>query len=171
MEVLREENTILNYRVNPECLNSLNIRCNTNARHFFRTAELNAYTFTHIINFLAKEDLSDEVFIEYQSKHVLTLRIQDVQQDAYELVKFVVGVHESMKSFIESNSLSYDSLFFMDFPMTELKLTRMQEQIILLSEMVRFEDKDEQIKKFEKFIDNAEFKVNIQKVKIDPTTN
>ena len=167
MIILEKSDCILFYFVNANYFDKFSgVSCGISGSNFWRTSEANTNTFTHHIHFTAKDEHSDEKFIECKSRFICTVRIEDEIGDAVEMMNLIKTFRVSLNKFIKENSLSHFSkLNLREFEISESALKSMQSGIERLKAMTAHKDKTELEKKIEQEIREMEIGVKVIKVK------
>ncbi len=169
MIILEKSDCIMFYSINPKYFDKFSgVSCGISGGNYWRTSEANTNTLTHHIHFLAKDEQSGESFIEYKSRMVCTVKIENEKQDALQMLTLIKDFRTSMNSFIKNNSLLHSSkLDLQKYQITEPALTRMEASIARLKDMKLYEDKSELEKKIERDVESMEFDVRIIKDRIN----
>jgi hypothetical protein len=161
MIILEKSICILSYKVNPKYFDQINeVHCEESGRNYWVTAESDSYIFTFVLSYYAGDKGHDESFLEFKSRLVCRVKIEDAKTDARQILTLVKELKDAMGSFIKKNSLSYYSkLKLVIYEISEPGLTHMESSINRLREMVKFEDKSERQKEIEQKVHNMEIKV------------
>lgn len=169
MIILEKSDCITFYSVNTKYFDKFSeVTCGGDGGSYWRTAETNTYTFRYNLNFHAKDERSDEPFIEYKSRMVCIVKIENEKQDALQMLTLIREFHALRDLFIKNNSLSHFSkLNLQEYQITQQGLIRMEASIARLKEMKPHEDKSELEKKIERDIESMEFDVRIIKDRIN----
>ncbi len=167
MIILEKSDCILFYSVNPKYFDKFSgVSCGGDSGSHWRTSELNTNTFRYDLSFYAKDEQSGESFIEYKSRMVCTVKIENEKQDALQMLTLIKKFHASRNLFIKNNSLSHFSkLYLHEYQITEMGIIKMEASIDRLKDMELHENKSELEKEEEQEIEDIELDVRIIKIR------
>lgn len=108
MKVLSRTSCILSYAVNPDFFDrARKISSSGKSGHsYWEATEHGSHKLTHTLTFDAGDDESGEWFIQYRAVMICDAVIEDVKQDALQMLAFEQEFNELMAKFIKDNSLS-----------------------------------------------------------------
>ena len=132
MKILSRTSCILSYAVNPDFFDGARKISSSgkSGRNYWEPTEHGSHRLTHTLTFDAGDDESGEWFIQYRSVMICDVMIEDVKQDALQMLAFEQELNESMNKFIKDNSLSHISeLHIPPFSLNEWSIKKMEEDM------------------------------------------
>jgi len=163
MIILEKSDCILFYSVNSKYFDKFSeVICGGGSASHWITSESNTSTFIYDLKFFARDKESGESFIEYKSKMVCTVKIENEKQDALHMLALIKEFNASMNKFIKNNSLSYFAkLHLIDFEISEYYVEKMEASIAGLKDMKPYEEKSEIEKKRERELPGIDFDAKV----------
>ncbi len=164
MIILEKSDCILFYSVNTKYFDKFNeVICVGRCAFHWITSESDTATFIYGLKLVAHDLWSGESFIECKSEMTCTAKMEDEILDASQMPAVVEEFHQSIKLFINNNSLSHSSKLSWNYEGFVPDPQDIQPGIAQLKEMKRYEDKTEIDKKLERNLPTVDFVVRAQK--------
>jgi hypothetical protein len=159
MIIIEKSECVLLYSVNSKYFDKFNeVTCGGGSASHWITSESDTSTFIYDLKFFARDGKKGESFIEYKSRMLCAVKIENEKRDALHMLALVKDFNMSMNNFIRNNSLSYFSkLNLFDFEVNEYYIEKMQEGIARLKDMKSYEDKSDVEKKRERELPGIDF--------------
>lgn len=123
--------------------------------------EANTCILVYKIFYAAEDQDSDDHFIQYERQLELQCIVEDIENDANEVIKIKAMMNISLGSFLEKHSLSfYHLLDFHPISFSDVNTHRERDRLKRLKEMKPFEGKTENEKKTEKMFLQSSLKIS-----------
>ncbi|SEO84270.1 hypothetical protein SAMN05192574_11443 [Mucilaginibacter gossypiicola] len=132
MKILNRTSCILSYAVNLDFFDRVRKISNSgkSGHSYWEPTEHGSHRLTHTLTFDAGDDESGEWFIQYRAVMICDVVIEDVREDALQMLAFEQEFNESMANFIKENSLSHISeLHIPPFMINEWNIKKMEDSM------------------------------------------
>jgi hypothetical protein len=130
MKILSHTGCILSYALNPDFFDGVRKISNSgkSGHSYWEPTEHGSHKLTHTLTFDAGDDESGEWFIQYRAVMICDAVIEDVREDALQMLTIEQEFNESMNKFIRDNSLSHISeLHIPPFIINEWNIKKMED--------------------------------------------
>ncbi|UOE47381.1 hypothetical protein MTO98_23520 [Mucilaginibacter sp. SMC90] len=130
MKILSRTSCILSYAVNPDFFDGARTISGSSksGQSYWEPTEGGSHKYTHTLTFNAGDDESGEWFIQYRAVLICDVVIEDVSEDALQMLTIEQEFNESMNKFITENSLSHISeLRIPPFIINEWNIKKMED--------------------------------------------
>jgi hypothetical protein len=165
MEILKKQDTILHYSIDPYYFEKHNeLDPNYTTQSNWRRAEGDTYILAYCISYKAWNRETGDHFIKFERRLILHCVINDISLDSYDILNMKKELHISSGQFIEQNSMSFfDRLKFPVIDFSEARVLREKEAFIEMTKgQVPFEHKTQAQKEFEKMFERNLLTINVE---------
>lgn len=109
MKIISQTNTLLNYSIDPNYFEKHDkfSTSNYSSTNWRPAQEINSYLFNYNTYFIAKELNKENYFINYHNRLEICCIIEDIENDATELLELKQKSNIEMGYFLEKNTLNF----------------------------------------------------------------
>jgi hypothetical protein len=141
MKILEKSDNILSYLLNTRYFDNFpELHYDIQGAGQWETTESDVLIYTYILSYCANDEHTNVSFIEYKSKHVLTVEIENTGNAALETLNFVRDLYVNMNCFLENNCLSnHSKLYLPSFEIMNSRVIDMERLINQIKDIRQLE--------------------------------